>query len=412
MDMMGEGASAIPGSQVTAVTFRLTEEQREIRAMAREFALGEIRPHAADWDAHRSLDPEVFSKLGELGFLGMRVPEVFGGLGLDLDTYLLVLEELAWGDASVALAVAIHSGPVGHLLLRYGTEEQKTRYLPRLASGEILGAFALSEAGAGSDARSLATLARRDGEEWVLRGSKKWVTNGGQAGLVVVFARWEEGEGMNAFLLETDAPGWEVGKREVTMGLAASETVEVALADVRLGADALLGEEGEGFAYALEALDVGRAGIAALALGIARAAFEHARDYSRERVQFGRPLAAFQATRFKLADMAVRITSARSLIRLAAHALEPQGNGGPGRGEPDPESPSARALAAMAKLTASEAALWIADEAVQIFGGYGYMRDYPVEKLLRDAKGMEIAEGTSEIMRLVVAREVVREDGS
>jgi acyl-CoA dehydrogenase len=394
---------------VIAVTFVLTEEQREIQALAREFALGEIRPHAAGWDARRGLDPGIFAKLGELGFLGMRVPEAFGGLGLDLYTYLLVLEELAWGDASVALAVAIHSGPVGHLLLRYGSDEQKARYLPRLAAGEILGAFALSEAGAGSDARALESVARRDGGNWVLHGRKKWVTNGGLAGLVLVFARPEGGEGVSAFLVDRDVPGWEVGKREVTMGLAASETVEVELADVRLGADALLGEEGTGFDYALEALDVGRVGIAALALGIARAAFEHAREYSMERVQFGHPLAAFQATRFKLADMALRISAARALIQTAAHALEPEGGGESWAGEPEPEGHSPRALAAMAKLAASEAALWIADEAVQIFGGYGYMRDYPVEKLLRDAKGMEISEGTSEIMRLVVARDVLRE---
>jgi acyl-CoA dehydrogenase len=393
------------------VTFRLTEEQREIRAMAREFAAGEIRPHAPGWDAGRELDSGIFSMLGELGFLGMRVPEEFGGLGLDLPTYLLALEELAWGDASVALAVAIHSGPVGHLLLRYGTEDQKRRYLPRLASGEILGAFALSEPEAGSDARSVATLARRQGEDWVLHGGKKWVTNGGLAGLVVVFARREEGEGMNAFLVERGTPGWEVRHREVTMGLAASETVEVELSDLRVGVEALLGEEGKGFSYALEALDVGRVGIGALALGVARAALEHARDYARERVQFGQPLAAFQATRFKLADMAVRIAAARSLVRLAAEALESPSSGNHPPGDQDPEGPSSRALAAMAKLTASEAALWIADEAVQIFGGYGYMRDYPVEKLLRDAKGLEILEGTSEIMRLVVARDVLREDG-
>lgn len=295
--------------------------------------------------------------------------------------------------------------------MRHGSEDQKRRYLPRLAAGEILGAFALSEPGAGSDARSLATLALRQGEGWVLRGRKKWVTNGGLAGLAVVFARREEGEGMNAFLVEGGTPGWEVRHREVTMGLAASETVEVDLSDVRVGRDALLGEEGKGFHYVLEALDVGRVGIGALALGVARAAMEHARDYARERVQFGRPLAAFQATRFKLAEMAVRVAAARSLVRVAAEAMEPQGAGVQPPGDPDPESPSAGALAAMAKLTASEAALWVADEAVQIFGGYGYMRDYPVEKLLRDAKGLEITEGTSEIMRLVVARDVLREDG-
>jgi alkylation response protein AidB-like acyl-CoA dehydrogenase len=378
------------------VTLRLTEEQLEIRALAREFARGEIRPHAPDWDGERRLDPEIYSKLGELGFMGMRIPESHGGLGLDLSTYLLVLEELAWGDASVALGVAIHSGPVTFLLQRYGTEEQRDRYLPRLASGELLGAFALSESGAGSDARALSTSWRREGSHRVLNGSKKWVTNGGLGGLIVLFAREGEDGKISAFLLDRDLHGYEVGKREVTMGLAGSETVELHLDQVEVEEGALLGAEGEGFAYAMEAMEVGRLGIAAQAAGIARAAFEHARDYALERVQFGRPLSDFQATRFKLAEMATRITCARSVIQAAAETME---------GVTDPEAHSPGVMAAMAKLMASEVAVWTADEAVQIFGGYGFMRDYPVERLLRDAKGTEIYEGTNEIMRLVIARE-------
>jgi alkylation response protein AidB-like acyl-CoA dehydrogenase len=398
------------------MTLRLTREQLEIRALARDFARGEIRPHAAEWDARRAMDPGILSGLGELGFLGMRVPEEYGGLGLDLVTYLLVLEELAWGDAGVALAVAIHSGPVTSLLLRYGTEEQKARFLPGMAGGEVLGAFALSEAGAGSDARALRTLAARNPEGWLLNGKKKWVTSGERAGVILLFARGEGEDGIHAFLLEAGLPGLESGKRENTMGLAALDTVELELNQVQVGPGALLGEEGKGFAMAIEALEVGRLGVAVQAVGIGRAALEHARGYARERIQFGRPLAEFQATRFKLAEMANRLAAARALALYGAQALEaswaPEANNGGEVGVLDPEAPSAGALAAMAKVTASEAAVWITDEAVQIFGGYGYMRDYPVEKLLRDAKGTEIYEGTNEIMRLVIARDVIEASGA
>ena len=385
------------------MTLRLTEEQSDIRALAREFVLGEVRPHSPEWDSRRQLDPQVFSKLGELGFMGMRIPESYGGLGFDLVTYLLVLEELAWGDASVALGVAIHSGPVCFLLERYGTEAQKERYLPRLATGEIVGAFALSEAGAGSDSRSLSTAWRREGSHRVLSGTKKWVTNGGLGGLIVLFAREEDGGRISAFLLDPELHEFQVGRREVTMGLAASEPVELDLVQMEIGDEALLGNEGEGFAYAMEALEIGRLGIAAQATGIARAAFEYARDYSNERVQFGRPLSGFQATRFKLAEMATRIAGARALTFLGAEAQN---------GSIDPEAPGKSALAAMAKLSASEVAVWTTDEAVQIFGGYGYMRDYPVERLFRDAKGTEIYEGTNEIMRLVIARDVLERSGA
>ncbi len=272
----------------------LTAEQLEIRSLAREFAAGEIRPHTAAWDEARALDDDVFAKLAELGFLGMLVPEAYGGLDLDPVTYLLVLEELAWGDAAVALSVAIQNGPVAGLLVRRGSDEQKQAWLPRLASGEVLGAFALSEAGAGSDPGRLTATAERDGDGWRLNGTKRWVTNGGRAGLVVVFAR-TSGEGVGAFLVEPSADGYRVAGRETTMGLRASETATVELDGVRVGPDALVGDAGEGLSYALEALDLGRCGIAAQAVGIARAAMEHATAYALERQQFGQPIAEFDA---------------------------------------------------------------------------------------------------------------------
>ncbi len=381
---------------------RLTAEQVEIQSLAQEVAQRELRPKAPAWDRARSLDPAIFRRLGELGFLGMRIPEAWGGLGLDLPTYLVALEALAWGDPSVALGVAIHSGPVTALLLQEGSDEQKARWLPAMARGEILGAFALSEAAAGSDARALATCYERTGSGFVVRGRKKWVTNGGRAGLVVLFAKDAQGS-ISAFLVDPRQPGYRVGKRETTLGFSASETVEVELDELHLEPGALLGGEGLGFRYAQKALDVGRLGVAALALGISRAAMEHALAYAGQRVQFGQPLLHFQATRFKLAEMALRLARGWSLLQVAAEAVEREGETGP------PTSPlpfSARSLAAMAKTTASEDAVWIADEAVQIFGGYGYMRDFPVERLLRDAKGTEIFEGSNEILRLVIAREV------
>jgi alkylation response protein AidB-like acyl-CoA dehydrogenase len=382
-----------------------TDEQLELRALARDFAEGEVRPHSSAWDGARALDPQLFEKLAELGFLGMLVPEEFGGLDFDLGTYLLVLEELAWGDASVALSVAIHNGPVVGLIRAHGTDAQKAAWLPRLASGEAIGAFALSEPGAGSDAAAVETTAEAAGDGWLLRGTKRWVTNGARAGLVIVFARTGS-DGLGAFLVSPESDGYRVGAAEATLGLRASETVTVELTDVRVGADALLGDAGEAFSYALEALDIGRMGIAAQAVGIGRAAMEHAARYALEREQFGRPIAAFGAIQAKLAEMARGIAAGRALAHAAAEALAAAREDG---GHPRTGVDGVTARAAIAKLAASEAATWSADEAVQIFGGYGYMRHYPVEQLLRDAKGTEIYEGTSEIMRHVIAREVLRD---
>jgi alkylation response protein AidB-like acyl-CoA dehydrogenase len=383
----------------------MTDEQRELQALAREFAATELRPSTAEWDETREIPAEVFGKLAESGFLGMLVPEEHGGLGFDLETYLFVLEELAWGDAAVALSVAIHSGPVVDVLLRHGSDEQKERWLPAMAAGEVLAAFALSEPDAGSDPSSMATTARRDGDQWVIDGEKRWVTNGGRAGVVLLFARTSD-DGLGAFLVPTDADGYTVGDRENTMGLRASETVRVHLAGVRLGADALVGDAESGLRYALEALDLGRIGIAIQAVGVGRASIEHAARYALEREQFGTPIGRFGALQAKLADSAHRVAGGRALAHEAADAWAATRNGTPRTG-----AGGVTARAAMAKLAASEAATYAADEAIQIFGGYGYMRHYPVERLMRDAKGAEIYEGTNEIMRRVIAGEILRDSG-
>lgn len=409
----------------------LTAEQREIRGLAREFAEGEIRPHAAEWDRAGVFDRAVLDQLAELGFLGMLVPERYGGLGLDAATYLVVLEELARGDASLALTVAIQNGPAPRLLLAHGTEEQKSQWLPRLASGDVIAGFALSETGAGSDPASLATAARQEkGGDWIVSGAKRWVTNGAKADAVFVFAR-TDGDAdrpakddtpaddraptngrapasanrpraaVGAFLVDTDADGYRPGKRERTMGLRASETVAVELDDVRVDADRLVGHRGRGLSHALDALDVGRLGIAAQAVGIAQAALEHAASYTSERRQFGKPVAAFGGVRSKLAVMATRVAASRALAREAAERWQAAVQ----TGERCSDWP------AMAKLKASETAAWVTDQAVHLFGGYGYMREFPVEKLLRDAKGTEIYEGTNEILRLVIGRSVTHRGG-
>lgn len=383
----------------------LNEEQLELQQLARDFAEAELRPHTAAWDDQRALSDSVFEKLAESGFLGMLIPEEHGGLGFELATYLTVLEELAWGDAAVALSVAIHNGPVVELLLRHGTDEQRAAWLPRMAAGEVLGAFALSEPDSGSDASSISTTAERVGDGWLLHGTKRWVTNGARAGLVVVFARTGD-DGLGAFLVPTDADGYVVGDREKTLGLRASETVSVELNGVRLSSDALVGDAGQGLRYALEALDLGRIGIAVQATGIGRAAIEHAAAYALERRQFGTPIARFGALQAKLADAAQRVAGGRALAFQAAAAWNRGLENGARLG-----STGVTAQAAIAKLAASEAASFASDEAIQIFGGYGYMKHYPVERLLRDAKGTEIYEGTNEIMRRVIAGEILRDAG-
>ncbi len=385
-----------------------TSDQLEFRALAREFAAGEIRPHVETWDADRNLPDALFATLAELGFLGMRMPEAHGGLGVDAPTFAMVVEALAWGDASVALAVAIHNGPIPRALEGWGRAEQQERWFPALAAGDVLGAFSLTEPGAGSDPAALTTRARSRNGTWVLDGTKSWVTNGDRAGLILLFARTGDEdsgrEGISAFLVPRDTPGIRVTGRERTLGLAASETVSLELDGVELPENALLGAPGDGYEIAMDALLVGRIGVAAQALGIGQAAYEHALRYAGEREQFGRSLHRFGAVREKLAGMAVRLSQARLLTLDAAVRLD----GEPGDDATHlPSSP--RALSSMAKVAASEAAMWITDEAVQIFGGYGYMRDYPVERLMRDAKGTQIYEGANEVLRMVVAGDAVRE---
>ena len=380
----------------TEVIGRTAEERREIVALAREFAQREIAPHAAEWDRQKTYPREIIARLGELGFLGMRVPERYDGLGLDPLTYVMVIEEIAAADGSVAITIGVHNSLVSTMLLEHGTEAQKERWLKPLARGERLGAFAMSEADSGSDAAGLRAEARREGEGWVLRGTKGWVTNGDTADLLVVMARTDTPErrlgsrGISAFIVPAATPGVEPGKAEDKMGLRASRTTSVVLNDVRLPLDHLLGQEHRGLHHALGALDRGRIGVAAQAVGIARAALEAAVAYAAERRQFERPIKDFQAVQFKLADMATRVAAARALLHEVARALE--------RGE------LRSADASMAKLFAAEAAMWVTTQAVQVFGGYGYMRDYPVERLFRDAKVTEIYEGTSEVQRIVIAR--------
>ncbi|HZO18101.1 MAG TPA: acyl-CoA dehydrogenase family protein [Gemmatimonadaceae bacterium] len=376
----------------------LTEDQKEVQRLAREFARAEIAPHADRWDRDAAMDPEIIQKLAELGFLGMMVPEQYEGLGLDTVTYLVALEEIAAVDASVAVAMSVHNSLPTQMILRYGSDAQRARYLPPMARGELLGAFALSEPEAGSDAAAMTTQAVRDGDAWILDGTKAWVTSGNDAGVIVAMARTDRpGErrgarGISAFIITPDLPGFKVGKKENKLGLRASPTVQIAFERMRVPSDRLLGQEGKGFVYAMQSLDNGRLGVAAQAVGIARSALEHSARYAAERRQFGKPIKEFEAIQFKLANMATRVAAARALLYTAASAKD--------RGLPITQ------FSSMSKLFASETAMWVTTEAIQIFGGYGYMKEYPVERLFRDAKVTEIYEGTSEIQRIVIAREL------
>lgn len=370
----------------------LSETQRQIVELARDFARTRIEPYAAEWDRAAELPRAIVNALGTLGFLGMMTPEADDGMGLDTLTYLLALEELAAADASLALSVGIQHA-VQQGLLPHGTAAQRERWLRPIARGEMLAAIALAEADAGSDATALSARAVRQGDEWVLTGTKAWVTNGATADVAIVVVRTGSRPGaqdISAFIVPTDVAGYRPGERADTMGLRASNTVSVTLDAVHLPAEHLLGEEGRGLAYAMEALDAGRLGTAIVAVGIARRALEHAVAYCAERKQFGRALREFEALQFKLADMATRVEAARALAHAAAARRD--------RGE------DITRQASMAKLFASETAMWVTTQAVQLFGGYGYMRDFPVEKLFRDAKGTEIVDGTSEMQRLVIAQ--------
>jgi len=376
----------------------MISEQDQIRELARQFAADQLRPHAEQWDRDAAFPREIVDALGELGFLGMLIPEEWDGLGLDSASYLGALEEIAWGDASVAVAMSVHNSLPTQMILAHGTPEQKERWLKPMARGELLGGFALSEADAGSDAAALSAQATKVDGGWVLSGSKAWITNGSFGDVMVAMVRTDTPadrrgtRGIGAFIVPTDTPGYVVGKKEDKMGQRASETVGIAFEEMFIPDEQLLGDPSQGLIYALQGLDNGRMGIAALAIGIARAALEHALAYAAERKQFGRAIRDFEGMRFKLATMATRVEAARALLERAAAAKD--------AGRPVTK------LASMAKLFASEAAMYVTTEAVQVFGGYGYMKEYPVERLFRDAKVTEIYEGTSEIQRLVIAREL------
>jgi alkylation response protein AidB-like acyl-CoA dehydrogenase len=374
--------------------FALTDDQREIQALAREFADAEIAPHAADWDREHRFPREVFTKLADLGLMGVCVPEADGGAGADFLSYVLVLEELSRADAGVGVTVAVHTSACTLPILAFGTEEQRRRFVPPLARGETIGAFALTEPDAGSDAGALRTTAAPESGGWRISGSKQWITNGSHAGTFLVFARTdretEGARGVSAFVLDRDHV--EITREEEKLGLNSSSTADLRI-DALVPADRLLHEERKGFSVAMATLDGGRIGIAAQAVGIAQAAYEVARTYALERRAFGKRIGDFQAIQWKLADMATEIDAARLLTHRAAWLKQ--------EGQPH------TAEGAKAKLFASEMARRQTAEAVQILGGYGYTKEFPVERYYRDAKITEIYEGTSEVQRIVIARQIL-----
>jgi len=380
--------------------FSLTEEQQLLKKTVREFAEAEIGPHAREWDEKQEFPRAVFTKLGELGLMGVVWPAEYGGSGMSTLDYAIVMEELSRVDAGVALSVAAHNSlSSGHIFLA-GTEEQKKKYLAPLARGEKVGCWGLTENSAGSDAGGTKTTAVRDGAHWVLNGSKTFITNGRVADTAVVMAvtdRAKGAKGISAFILERGMKGFRSGKKEDKLGVRSSDTSELVFEDCRVPAENLLGKEGSGFVDTLKILDRGRIGIAAFSIGIAQAALEASMTYSLGRRQFGHPIADFQAIQFKIADMATKVSAARLLAWHAA-SLRDAGK------EHKVES-------SMAKLFASEAAVEIALDAVQIHGGYGYLKEYPVERYLRDSKLGTIGEGTSEVQRLVIARELLHLKG-
>lgn len=379
------------------MNFNFTEEQLMIKQTAKEFAESEIAPSAVERDIKGEFPYEIVKKLGELGFMGMMVSPEWGGAGLDTISYVLAMEEISKVDASVGVIMSVNNSLVCWGLETYGTPEQKEKYLRPLAQGKMLGAFALSEPEAGSDATNQHTTAEKDGDYWILNGTKNWITNGTTADVYLVMAQTNRElrhKGISAFIVEKDTPGFERGKKEDKLGIRSSDTCSLSFTNCRIPKENLLWEEGKGFNFAMNTLNGGRIGIAAQALGIAQASLEASVKYAKERKAFGRPIAELQAIQFKLAEMATKVEAAR-LLTLQAAALKDQHKD--------------YALAAsMAKLFASRTAMECADEAIQIHGGYGYVREYLVERYLRDAKITEIYEGTSEIQKIVIARSILK----
>ncbi len=379
------------------INFSDSDNQQMVTAMVRDFAEKHIRPHVMEWDEQQIFPVETFKKLGELGLMGVLVPEEYGGSGFSYFEYVNVIVEIAKVCGSIGLSVAAHNSLCTGHIMTFGNEEQKLKWLPKLATAEWIGAWGLTEANTGSDAMRMNTTAVLDGDHYVVNGSKNWITHGKSGNVAVVMVRTGEkgsSKGISALVIEKGTPGFTHGKKENKLGMRASETTELIFDNCRVPKENLLGKEGEGFKQAMKVLDGGRISIAALSLGIAKGAFEAAVAYSKERQQFGQPIASFQGISFKLADMATEIEAAELLIMHAAD-LKNRGL-------------SVTKQSAMAKYFASEVCVRAATEAVQIFGGYGYTKDFPVEKYYRDAKLCTIGEGTSEIQKLVIAREILQ----
>lgn len=378
--------------------FDENENQRMIREMISQFAEKEMIPNRMKWDESQELPVDLFKKMGELGLMGVLVPEEYGGSGFGYPEYVTTISEIGRVDGSVGLSVAAHNSLCTGHILQHGSEEQKEKYLPGLASGKILGAWGLTEPNTGSDAMNMKTVAKRDGNDWIINGAKNFITHGNSADLAVVIARTgekRESHGISAFIVERDNPGLKKGRKENKLGMRASETSEMIFEDCRIKGDALLGNEGEGFIQSLKVLDGGRISIAALALGIAQGALDESIKYSKERKQFGKPISSFQAISFKLAEMESEVEAARLLTFKAAHMKQ--------RGM------NVTKASSIAKYYASEVSVRVSTEAVQIFGGYGYTKDYPVEKYYRDSKLCTIGEGTTEIQKLIISRELLKE---
>jgi len=377
--------------------FQKNENQRMISEMIRDFAKKEIAPYIMEWDEAQIFPVDLFRKLGKLGLMGILVPEEYGGSGFTYTEYVTALSEIAQVCGSIGLSVAAHNSLCTGHILQFGNEEQKKKYLPNLASAKWIGAWGLTEQGTGSDAGGMMTTAVRDGDEWVLSGAKNFITHGKSGQVAVIIARTgEKGDkrAMTAFIVEKGTPGFSAGKKENKLGMRASETTELIFEDCRVPENNVLGSVGDGFIQALKVLDGGRISIASISIGIAKGAYLAAKTYSKERYQFGKPISHFQAIAFKLADMATRIEASELLTFEAADLKN--------RHQPVIQK------SAMAKLYASETSVWVANEAVQIFGGYGYTKEYPVEKFYRDAKLCTIGEGTSEIQKLVISRESLK----